>query len=112
MSSDETETEASRTSVKQVRRRDKVWRDVSLARMWEAVEEYNISVRKTELKEKLGNSGYCRLPPLATDSVSVGKAVLFLPRNFYSPTWWLSQHEHAQYNLSSKPERALPDYSK
>ena len=41
MSSDETETETSRTSVKQVHRRDKVWCDASLARMWEAVEEYN-----------------------------------------------------------------------
>jgi hypothetical protein len=79
--------------------------------MWEAVEEYDISARRTEMKEKLGNSGYHRLPPLATDSASVGKAMPFLPRNYYSPTWWLSQHEHVQYNLSSKPERALPDYS-
>jgi hypothetical protein len=111
MSSDETETETSRTSVKQVRRRDKVWRDASLARMWEAVEEYNVSVRKTEMKEKQGNSSYNRLPPLATNSVSVGKAVRFLPKNFYSPTWWLSQHDHVRYDLLSKPERALPDYS-
>ena len=112
MSSDETETEATRTSAKQVRRRDRPWRSASLGRMWEAVEDYDVSNKQLDKQRKLGNPGFGRLPPLASKPPSAGVAVRYLPRNFYSPTWWLSQHEHVLSDLSSKPERSLPDYSR
>jgi len=112
MSSDETETEATRTSAKQVRPRDRPWRNASLGRMWEAVEDYDVSNKQLDKQRKLGNPGFGHLPPLATKPPSAGVAVRYLPKNFYSPTWWLLQHEHVLSDLSSKPERSLPDYSR
>lgn len=111
MSSDETETEADRNSVKTVRRIDKPWCNLSLSHMWEAIEDYDVRARKTEKKEKLGNPGLLRLTSMATKPVSTGVPVRFLPKNFYRPAWWLSQHEHVQCGLMSKPERSLPDHS-
>lgn len=111
MTSDETETEGDRNSVKTLRRCDKPWRDLSLSHMWEAIEEYDIVVRKTEKKSKLGNPGLPRLPSTATKSVSISAPIRFLPKNFYRSTWWLSQHEYVQCDLQPKPERPLPDYA-
>jgi len=112
MSSDETETEADRTSIKTLRRIDKPWRDLSISHMWEAIEEYDVMVRKIEKKEKLGNPGLLRLPSMTTKPGSPSAPVRFLPKNFYRTTWWLSQHEHVQCDLQSKPERSLPDFSR
>lgn len=111
MSSDETETEGGRSSVKAVRRWEKPWRDPSVSRMWEAVEEYNLMVRMKNRKQKVGNSGVIRLPSLATNDPGASAPVRFLPKNFYRPTWWLSQHEHVQDDLASKSEMHLPDHT-
>jgi len=111
MSSDKTETEATRGSLKVLRRRDRLWRDGSLGQMWEAIENYdNIMLRRRQ-REKLGNAGLKRLPPSSTDPVSEGAAVRFLPKNFYRLTWRFSLHEHNQFALYLKEERPLPDYS-
>jgi hypothetical protein len=111
MSTDETDTEGDRNTVKTLRRCDKPWRDLTISRMWEVIEEYDIMTRKTEKKERVGNPGLLRLPSMVTQPVSTSAPVRFLPKNFYRPTWWLSQHEHVQCDLLSKPERLLPDYS-
>lgn len=111
MSSDETDTEATRDSPKVLRRRDRLWRDASLGRMWEAIETYDNIMLKRGQRERQGNPGLKRLPPSSTNPVSQGAAVRFLPKNFYRPTWWFSQHEYNQFALHSKEERPLPDYS-
>jgi len=111
MSSDETETEADRNLIKTLRHVDKPWHDLSIGHMWVAIEEYDVSMRKIEKKEKLGNPGLLRLPPMTTKPASTSAPVHLLPKNFYRPTWWLSQHEHVESNLQSKPERSLPDYA-
>jgi hypothetical protein len=79
--------------------------------MWEAIEEYDVSMRKVEKKEKLGNPGFLCLPLITTKPASPSAPVHFLPKNFYRPTWWLSQHEYVQSNLQSKLKWSLPNYS-
>jgi hypothetical protein len=111
MSSDETETEATRTTVKVVRRREKPWRDPSLSRILEAVDQYDRRIRREKRQTKGGNPGFDRLPCLETKPNSTTPPVCGLPKNFYRPTWWLSQHSHVQDNLLSKPEQTLPDYT-
>jgi hypothetical protein len=111
MSSDETETEATRTTVKVVRRREKAWRDPSLSRMWQVVEEYDCRKRREEKKVTPGNPGYNRLPCMETRPASNAAPVRGLPRNFYRSTWWLSQHNHIRDDLLAKPEKPLPDYT-
>jgi hypothetical protein len=111
MSSDKTETEASRDSLKVLRRLDRPWCDTSLCWLWEAIEDYNHIMMKREQRDKLGNPGLRRLQPLATNPVSTGAVMHFLPKNFYRPTWWFSQHEHVQFALHSKEDQPIPDYS-
>jgi len=113
MSSDETETEATRTTAKVVRRREKPWRDPSLSRMWEAIEDYDRRKKKEENRNtKSGNQGFGRLPCIETRPASTSAPVRGLPKNFYRTTWWLSQHSHIRDGLQSKPERPLPDYAR
>jgi hypothetical protein len=85
MSTDETETEGDRNVVKTLRHRDKPWHDSSMGQMWEAIEEYDTTVRKMEKKEKLGNSGLPHLPPMTMKPVSTSALVCFLLKNFYWP---------------------------
>ena len=102
MSSNETETEATRGSPKVLRRRDRLWHDGSLGRMWEAIENYdNIMLRRGQ-QEKIGNPGLKCLPPSSTDPVSEDAAVRFLPKNFYRLTWWFYLHKHDQFALHLK----------
>lgn len=104
MSSDETETEASRDNLKVVRRHEKNWRSPDLSRFFESVDQ------KHKPRAR-GNKPYRRLPSKGDREPTDSKAVSGLPINFYRATWYWSLHHVDRQDLDAKEEMPLPDLS-
>jgi len=102
MSSDETETEATRNKLKVVRRHQKNWRSPDLSRFFESVDQRH-------KPRAQGNKPYQRLPSKGDREPKDYKAVRGLPQNFYRATWYWSLHQVDRKGLNAKEEMTLPD---
>jgi hypothetical protein len=102
MSSDETETEATRDNLKTVRRRQKDWHSSELSRFFESVDR----MHKPHAR---GNKPYRRLPSKGDREPTVTNAVCRLPINFYRTTWYWSLHKVDREELDAKEEMPLPN---
>jgi hypothetical protein len=102
MSSDETETEPTRDTLKVVRRHEKKWCSPDLSQFFESVDQrYKPRAR--------GNRPYRRLPSKGDREPTDSKAVPGLPLNFYRATWYWSLHQVDRQDLDAKEDMPLPN---
>lgn len=106
MSSDETDSEASRSGYKVVRRVPLPWLCDEVPMLWKEVEAFHIA--RQAHRPRRSNKPIPRIFE-AFHRSSTCHAVAGLPKNFYNSIWWTSLHDGQQLFMEPKGPTELPD---
>lgn len=109
MSGDETDSNASSSRFKGMRRLKHPWLNPKIMELWVALDSYEDAINDellVKIRNRRGNAGLPRSKGARQDS-SV-PASKFLPRNWYSDDWWKKLSEGAQLEVAAEDPVEIP----